>query len=95
MIYVSDKSLREIERKINEDLKSISQFFIDNDLVVNLKKGKTECVVFGTAKRLSTVDQLRLFFQNTAVHVTKSHKYLGVLLDSSLQFSESFNASYR
>ena len=37
-----------------------ASWFHDNELVLNLKKGKTECMIFGTAKRLNALNGRRL-----------------------------------
>ena len=52
VIYTSAKSKDDIERFLQEDFKSLAEWLELNDLVINLKKGKTECVLFGTPQRL-------------------------------------------
>ena len=51
----------------------------DNELVLNLKMGKTECMIFGTAKRLNALNgrQLALSVNGTLINTTSSLKYLG------------------
>lgn len=59
VIYVSDKCFVTIQRKLNEDLQSVSRYFKENELIINLKKGKSEFMLLGTNKRLSKCpDQL-------------------------------------
>ena len=41
------------EKLLNNDLDSVSSYFRENELVINLKVGKTECMMFGAAERLS------------------------------------------
>ena len=41
VIYYSHADYKEIEDKINIDLNRISTFFDDNELIINLKKGKS------------------------------------------------------
>jgi hypothetical protein len=53
VLYVSDPSFTIIEQKLNADLRALSDYFTVNELVINLKKKKTESVLFGTSKRLS------------------------------------------
>ena len=79
-----------------EDLNNVSSFFEENDLIINLKKGKTESLLFGTAKRLAkTSGVLDLQFNEVKINSTKRYKYLGILLDPNLTFSEHFNKSYK
>lgn len=96
VIYVEGKSKEIVENSLNEDLKRISSYFTSNQLVINLKKGKTECMVFGTAKRLSTCGKkLELFYNDTQIEVAESYKYLGTTLDSSLSLSKNFEIMYK
>ncbi len=57
VMFVSGSSLDEVEGKLNFDLKHLKAWFDENELLVNLKKGKTESMVFGTAKRLSKTER--------------------------------------
>lgn len=42
VIYVSSNKISQIEEMLNNDLKNISSYFRENELVINLKPGKTE-----------------------------------------------------
>ena len=61
----------------------LSQWLDANEFFINLKKGKTECMLFGTAKRLSTLkdQQLSVNFKDSAINVTSSYKYFFSLSD--------------
>ena len=50
---MSSTSLDEIEKKLSEDLTRLKSWFDNNELIINLKKGKTESMIFGTSKRLN------------------------------------------
>ena len=96
VIYVQGKTKEIVEDLLNEDLKRISSYLASNQLIINLKKGKTECMIFGTAKRLSKCDKvLRLFYNDTRIETTESYKYLGTTLDSSLSLSKNFDVVYK
>ena len=56
VMYMSSSSLNEIEKKLSEDLNSLKSWFDNNELVVNLKKGKTETMIFGTSKSLNNLE---------------------------------------
>ena len=56
VIYVSSKNITDIENRLNEDMTAINHYRETNEHIINLKKGKTECVLFGTAKRISTFE---------------------------------------
>ncbi len=56
VIFTSSKDLDAIQHNLGEDIKSLADWFRDNELIMNLKKGKTEVMLFGTAKRLNGFD---------------------------------------
>ena len=86
VIFTAAKDLESIQRHLSEDCHNLSSWFRDNELVPNLKQGKTECMSFGTAKRLNALNgrQLALTVNGTLINTTSCYKYLGVNLDSSL-----------
>ena len=49
-----------------------------------LKKGKTESLLFGTAKRLSTKDPMQVYVNGKLINAADGYKYLGVWMDSTL-----------
>ena len=53
VIYYAHSDINVIEKVLNEEMSYLSRYFYQNELILNLKKGKTEAMVFGTAKRLS------------------------------------------
>ena len=95
--FLSAKDLESIQRHLSEDCHNLSSSFRDNELVLNLKKGKTECMIFGTAKRLNALNgrQLALTVNGTLINTTSSYKYLGVNLDSSLNLESHFDKMYK
>ena len=46
VVYVSAKDAKEIESLLNHDLQNIGHYFRQNELVINLKPGKTEFLLF-------------------------------------------------
>ena len=96
VIYVASSSFDDIETSLNKDLQRVSKYFRNNELVINLKLGKTECMLFGTDKRLSKVSKpLALFYDHVAIHVTNSYTYLGTIVDSSLTLNDQFDKMYK
>jgi hypothetical protein len=78
-ILVSGKKLSEVEISVSEDLSSVSQWLIDNKLLLHL--GKTESIVFGSKQKLRSHSKLNINCNDTAIEVSTSIKYLGVLID--------------
>ena len=52
VLFVSHKNFDNVESKLTEDMKLVANWFQRNDLIMNVKKGKTESMLFGTKKRL-------------------------------------------
>jgi len=86
-----------IERSLNDDINNLATWFCKNELIINLKKGKSETMIFGTAQRLSRLQgkQLNLMVNGLPINSTTTSKYLGVHLDSTLSFKTHFNKTYK
>ncbi|XP_057299458.1 uncharacterized protein LOC130630077 [Hydractinia symbiolongicarpus] len=96
VLYFASKRLQDIEDKFNYDLEKIAEYLKDNELVINLRKGKTESMVFGTQKRLSMYSrQMNLYYNDVPISSTTHYKYLGTVLDPSLNMNENFNTIYK
>ena len=52
VFYTASKCVHDIEGLLNEEINSVHKWLKENELILNLKKGKTESILFGTGKRL-------------------------------------------
>ena len=52
VIFTSSSDIVVIQSNLSQDLDNLSNWFRDNELIFNLKKGKSEVMPFGTGKRL-------------------------------------------
>ena len=70
---------------------------LTNELVLNLKEGKTETMLFGTPARLAkqTKNTLSVGIEDKPVHHTTSYTYLENRLDFKLTVSENFERAYK
>ena len=50
VIYYANKSASDVERVLNTEVGYIAKCFDENNLILNLKKGKTEFVLYGSSK---------------------------------------------
>eukprot|EP00795_Rhopilema_esculentum_P017922 gene17922-biopygen753 len=82
VLYVAGKKCDIIEEKLNSDLKQIAYWLQQNNLVINLKKTKTECVLYGTHQRTSKSKPMEIKINNTKITESKEYEYLGVKMDS-------------
>ena len=66
-----------------------------NRLIINLKKGKTESMLFGTAKRLYSHNDLKVKVQCNLITSTADYNNLGMHLDPSLSMSNHLHKQAR
>ncbi len=86
VIYCSGKDVERIDVMLSYDIDLIAKYLEKNELIMNLEKGKTEVMLFGTAKRLSMQSrELDVRHKGERVKTTTSYKYLGNALDSCLK----------
>ena len=53
VIYCADRTGERIEEHLNNDMKQVSNWLVQNNLVINLKRSKKECVLYGTHQKTS------------------------------------------
>jgi hypothetical protein len=91
VLYTSGKLCEQIERKLNDDLASIANWLGENNLIVNLKKTKTECILFGTHQKTSKAKSMEIKINGVDVTESKFYEYLGVTMDKSLTLTGHLN----
>ena len=74
-LYVSHENKEKIENDLNQDMQNLISYFRQNELVINLKKEKTETMLFGTAERLKTAGEIDVLYNNQRINFTKSYLY--------------------
>ena len=96
VLYVHAKSGKETAKLLTKDLSSACDWFKENELFMNYRKGKTETMLFGTSKNVSKhLDEFEIYVNGTKINSTKQYKYLGVPIDSSLNMNSFFDACYK
>ena len=95
VLYVSHESKEKIENDLNQDMQNLLSYFRKNELVINLKKRKTETMLFGRTKRLKAAGENNVLYNNQRINFTETYKYLGNIVDHHLKFSENFEKSYK
>ena len=56
VLFYSGKDLVDIQKNLENDFKLLCNWFEVNELIISTKAGKTETMVFGTAKKLNKID---------------------------------------
>ena len=79
--------------RLNENINVVSKWLNENDLILNLNKGKTESRMLGTGKRLRLLDgkQFDIHIDGKLITPAKSYKNLGVLLGPTLTLATHFD----
>ena len=54
VIYNLAKDPNELQQKLSDDFNRVALWLESNDLIMNMKTGKTECMIFGTSKKSKT-----------------------------------------
>ena len=67
---------------------NITKWLEKNSLIINGKKGTTEAILFGTAKRSHYKMDLKVRMNDCLIQFVSGCKYLGVFFDPSLNMKE-------
>lgn len=96
VLYFGSKDVIVINNTLTDELKCLAEWLDENELLINLKKGKTECLLFGTAQKLKNQkDSFKVFYKEVEVVETNFYQYLGVELTSSLSLASYFQQCYK
>ena len=87
LLYADDSTFSHrnpdvISEKLGKELQSCSQWLIDNKLSLHL--GKTECILFGSKRKLKKVDQFQVTCNEHIITAQSSVTYLGINIDKFL-----------
>ena len=81
-ILFSNRNPDVISEKLGKELQFCSQWLIDNKLSLHL--GKTECILFGSKRKLIKVDKFQVTCNEHNITAQSSVKYLGINIDKFL-----------
>ena len=95
VLYVSHESKEKIENDLNQDMQNLLSYFRENELVINLKKGKTETMLFGMTKRLKAAGEIEVLYNNQRIDFTETYNYLGNIVDHHLNFRKKLKKSFK
>ena len=94
LIFIFHKNVSDIETKLNKDLEKISTYFHLNELVINLKKGKSEIMHFGSIQRLKKGGNLLIvMYEGNKINFVTQYNYLDTIIDNHINLNENFNRS--
>lgn len=94
-IYYAHKDPKMIQETLENQCNIIYEWLGDNNLYLNLNKGKTEFVLFGTPQRLSKAEKIEISINESVVHQSCQYTYLGVTLDHHLNLHEHLTTVFK
>ena len=92
VIFSSGKTSQEVANILNNEITNVERFLTENELIINLKKGKTESMLFSTARKLNEAN-FELFYNNKAINRTNHYQYLGISIDPLIRLNQHFDKS--
>ena len=96
VIYVAGKDISIIEIRLSSDMELIAEWCEKNELILNTTAGKTESMLFGTAKNLRQQSQtLNVTYRDQLIRSVTTYKYLGVEISHSLNMTTNFDNTYK
>ena len=88
-ITVSHKDVNQLVTRLNTVLQLVHDWCIENRLTINTKK--TEYVIFGTKNAKTRAGTIVLTIGEEKLREVESYKYLGTMLDSTLNATKQLN----
>ena len=86
-VFVSGKSVDTIIYNMNLELKKLYKWLYSNKLSLNIKK--THWILFSLKKKIKPVSNL--YINNEVIERVDSTKFLGVILDSKMSWTNHIN----
>ena len=90
-LMLADKNVKKLKRSINQELALLDDWLISNKLTLNLTK--TKYMLISNTNVLSAKDRkkFKLTIRKYTIHEVDQFKYLGVILDNKLSWSQHIN----
>ena len=85
-IFYNSRDIVELGVTVNNELRHVVNWFIANRLSVNIKK--TNFVLFGTYAKLKNKPSLKITMNDIEIARSKTAKFLGVLIDCNLTWTD-------
>ena len=89
VIFLAGKDVTRIEDQLTKKMQHIDNWLEENDLIINLDKGKTESMLLGSSRKILN-KCLKIYINDRLINFTTKYKYLGVVVDQTLSLGEHF-----
>lgn len=84
-ILIANYDMEALKHRLQCDLWQIENWLDLNKLTVNTKK--TKYMMFGTPQRITNTQPMTLYMKNDLLEKVHTYTYLGLMLDSTLNYS--------
>ena len=93
ILFYSHRKMNDIEEGLAKDMNAVASWLNQNQLAINLNKGKTGSVIFGTSQKLRKAGnpELTISVGANQIRSTSFYRYLGIQLDPALSFNQHLN----
>ena len=96
VIMFAHKDVEIVEKVLNSDMNHISRYCTENELLLNLKKAKTEVMLMGTAQRLHRHGrELNISYNDQPINVVDEYVYLGNVIDNLMTLTPNFDRAFK
>ena len=89
VLYTANASFADSVSKMQTDINSLSEWCEQNGVSVNANK--TKIMTFGSPKALRELPPFEIKYNDLPLQIVSSYKYLGLTLDSSLNYNSHVN----
>ena len=86
VIYYADKTAKEVEITLQNDIDKVSDWLEENKLLLNQKK--TNMILFGTKPKLNKVNTFSILLKGQEIERVVKFKYLGIIFDQCMTWRE-------
>jgi hypothetical protein len=94
VLFLAGQDISEIENQLTSEMQGVAKWLDENDLIINLNKGKTESMLLGTSRRIQS-NPIRVYLNDKLINFTTKYRYLGVLVDQNVNLKEHFGQAFR
>ena len=79
--------------QLSDDFNRVASWLESNYLTMNMKAGKTECMIFGTSQIKNK--ELNIAYRHQSISKASTYKHLGLTLDQTLNLNDYLAKSYK
>ena len=83
-VLYQHKDVVQIEKRLNEDIENLCDWFVDNKLSIHLGKDKAKSILFASKRRAKNIRQLNIKYKDINIKQYLEVTYLGCVLEETM-----------